>query len=187
MKKTKIYALFLPLLLICSSAYASGPGAGHEAGLSTLIFPAINFVLYAGVIVFAYFKCVRKMLKQRSSDVAESLARAAQTLEQAQAELDDAKRRLAVLEKEKYALSGEFREQGRLMQESIKADSQKNAERIRRDTERRIAGELKKARAEIRQEVSELAAKLARMKLAQELSPEQDRRLREETVNAVES
>jgi F-type H+-transporting ATPase subunit b len=175
------------LLLLPATAIAGGGELHHEPDLSTLLFPAINFVLYLGVMAFAYFRLVRKALHQRSVGVEDSLARSAQALAQAEEELNAAKQRLAAIEQEKAELRSDFLEQGRRLQETIRVGAEKSAAEIGRDTERRIAGELKKAKAEIREEVVSLAAKLARMRLTQELSGDEDRRLREETLSALDS
>jgi F-type H+-transporting ATPase subunit b len=178
------FVFFIPQLVWASGG---GEGSGHEPGLSTLIFPVINFVIYLGIMVFAYFKLAKGALRERSVSVEENLKRSAEALALAQSEFAEMVKRLDALELEKIRLRDEFREEGRRMQEAIRAASEKTKADIQREAARRIENELKKAKADIRSEVVGLAARLARERLQRDLSGMQDQRLREETVAVLRS
>jgi F-type H+-transporting ATPase subunit b len=178
------FAIFIPEAVWAS---AGGEEAVHEPGFSTLIFPVINFVIYLGIMLFAYFKLVKGALRVRSVSVEENLKKSAEALSLAQSELGQMMKRLDALDLEKVRLRDEFGQEGRRMVEAIRTASEKTKTDIHKDSMRRIEDELKKAKADIRSEVVGLAAQLARQRLERELSGVQDRQLREETIAVLRS
>lgn len=180
-----VFILFAPSLALAEAeAHAGGH---HAAGLSTLLWPAANFVLYAGLLLFCYLKYIRKILSERSVKVDEHLKKSAKSLSDAQTQLKELQQRIEGIAGEKEKLNTQYQHEGEKTSVSIREQAEKSAIDIKNDTERRISGELKRATSEVRQEVVKQAVFLARQRLARELTDENDERLRQEALRGFVS
>jgi F0F1-type ATP synthase membrane subunit b/b' len=175
----------LVLLLLTSPALAAG-GAGHHApGISTLLWPAVNFCLFCGLAVWAYGKLVRPALVERAVDVERQLNRSAELRAEAERELEAKKRRLEYLTSEKDEMVTRLEKEGEAIAREVIESAHDSVRIIAENAERRVAGELAGAKSEIRREVIERAGVIARDRVIRELSLDDDQRLRAEAVASL--
>ena len=69
-----------------AQAWAAGGGAAHhEPSIGEIIYPAINFILYAGVLYYFALPLVRNFLRSRQGEIVAAIDQAAAKKQQAEA------------------------------------------------------------------------------------------------------
>ena len=160
--------------------------AHHAAiDLSSLIWPLFNFLIFVSIGVYIYRKHIRAALAGRSVTIEQHLRKAAQELAQVSQEHRFLVERLAAINDERDDILREFAIEGDKLAQATLLNAKKQAEILMRDAKARIASEFRLAEKDIQHELVLRAAKIARDKLRSGLSPDEDRRLREETLRAV--
>jgi F-type H+-transporting ATPase subunit b len=174
-------------LWICLAAAPSlAAGGGDEAG-GGLLFPILNFVLLIAVLVYFARKPALAFFGERRDRIQGDLRSAAELKKQAEERYAKWQRRLADLETELASIRETSRERATTEREHILADARASAERIRRDASTAIEQELRRARARLREEASDLAVELAAGILREQVTEADRDRLLDEFVARVES
>jgi F-type H+-transporting ATPase subunit b len=157
----------LPAALVClllgTAAAAVDTGHGHGVGvpIRTLLFSAINLLIFLMILGRYALPPVRQWVRDRRNRIVTELEEAAAARGEAL--------RLKVEWEDKVAKLGEtarqMREQARQdaerERERILADAHRVAEAIQHDAERTMAAELRRMRIDLRAEVVRDAVKLA--------------------------
>jgi F-type H+-transporting ATPase subunit b len=182
----------LNILTIVSAALVANPNIAHAAsdhaaaaGVETLIFPIINFTLFAFAVVYLYRKYGAPILMERRVQFETRLNSSQRLLVQAEQDLAAVSDRLASFDEERQEILTSLKREGEAMAEQILRNAQANAEAIDRDGKRRAEREYQQAVGELRRLVVEQASQKARRKLEQNLSAEDDRRLRQAAINSL--
>ena len=162
----------------------AGHGGGH-AGIETLFYPLVNFVLFVGILVFAYRKVGKARLIEQHKDVKEYLKRAADDLGSAESMFNRAQQRLAVIGEEKQELIAALNREGETLSETVLEKAEQAVENSLLDTKRRIDNEVARAETELRHEVVRQATAIAREKVVERLSSDDDARLRREAIQRI--
>jgi F-type H+-transporting ATPase subunit b len=170
--------------LLCLAA-APAAAAGDEGG-SGLFYPVLNFVLLIAVLLYFVRKPAQEFFSQRRSRIESDLREAAELKKQAEERHAKWQRRLADLERELDEIRATSRERAETEREHILADARKAAERIRRETTSAIDHELRRARARLRDEASDLAVELAEGLLREQVTDGDRARLLDEFIARVE-
>ena len=170
------------LCLVAAPAWASGGGEG-EGGL---LFPVLNFVLLIAALIYFVRKPAQAYFAQRRSGIEAELREAAELKREAEERHAKWQRRLAELERELDEIRATSRERAETEREHILADARSAAERIRREATSAIDHELRRARARLRNEASELAIELAEGLLRQQVNDADRARLLDEFIARVE-
>jgi F-type H+-transporting ATPase subunit b len=173
--------LFLVLLATAGSATAA-QGTGGQAGIpwGEIFKQAVNFSILVGVLFYFLRKPVSAYLKERSELLAKSIEEAAQAK-------TSAMERLVAIEARMVRLTDEIAEMNRKMETEADAEAARLVEAAQAEIERlhvqvKFAAdqEVKKAKAELRREASELSARAAEEIVSKTITPEdQDRMVRE--------
>lgn len=179
-----------PLVVMAAEHHSEGShsGGSHgeaEAGPASLIWPAINFFLYLSLMVYLYKRFVRPSLVTRAAVFEQHLQKAAGVLEDAERELGRAEHRLREIKTEQDDIRRRLREDGEHLAARLIEQAQDTAAAMKRDVARRVEREASQARSEVRQMVVQRATAIARQTLERGISPDQDRRLRDETLKAL--
>lgn len=173
-------------LIVTSPAFAfAAEHHEEEFGVDSLIWPAVNFFLYVSLMVYLYKRFVRPLLVSRAAVFEQHLQKAAGVLEDAERELGRAEHRLREIETEQKEIRNRLTADGEHLAARLIEQAHENAAAIKRDVARRIEQETSQAQSEIRQLVIQRATGLARQALERGISPEQDRRLRDQTLKAL--
>ena len=163
------------------SAHASEGTASPE----TLFLPGVNFAIYLLIMIYGYRKAAVPALKQRAFDVEAQLKKAEELLDAAEKDYETTLAHLENIAGEKDELLKRLENEGRQTAAAILQRTQENIRALQDDVSRRVHAEHSKAEAEIRYAVVRLATKKARTKLEAQLKPEEDQRLRHETIRSL--
>ena len=83
-----------------AQAWAAGGAEHHTPSITEVIFPALNFLIYAVIIVKFALPPVRSFLKSRRDEVVATIAQASAKKAAAQALVDEYKAKLAALDQQ---------------------------------------------------------------------------------------
>ena len=177
---------FLTLIVLGQTELAQAAGAAHaEAGIESLFWPAVNFVLYLSLMSYAYRKLARPVLRNNRIEVEARISRAANLLHDAEREYQAIESRMEDIEEEKANLIARLEQEGRTAADAVVVAANQGAEKMRRDTERLALAERNKTLAELRQAVIQRATSNAREQLKSVISEEKDAELRRETIRGL--
>jgi F-type H+-transporting ATPase subunit b len=165
---------------------AAAPAHAAEGGDSLLGWKIANFVLLVTVLVLALRKPLQKFFADRRGAIHTDIEEAAALRKAAEERHSQWQRRLANLERELDEIRATSRERADAEREHLLADARAAAERIRRDAENAVDQELRRARARLRDEASELAVELAAGILREQVGPADRDRLLDEFIGRIE-
>lgn len=161
------------LLLYAGWVYASGGeggGAGAEAAhgggetrarILDLVYRAINFIIFFGVLFFLVRKPLKQVLGSRRESIQKELADLEGKKEEAQREYEALTRRIANIKEEREAILAEYRAEAEKEKQKIIENAQKMAERIVDQAQKTIQQEIQKANQILRQEMADAAVRMA--------------------------
>lgn len=164
-------------LVFTAQAWAAGGGAHHETHISEVIFPAINFLIYAFIIAKYAVPPVRNLLRSRRDEVVATVAQASAKKRQAEAMVSEYRAKVAGLEDETRSIETSWREEAEKEKAKLLADGRRQAAKIKEDAEFLAEQELKVARQRIREEMAEQAAAAARLLVQRHFSAADQNRL----------
>lgn len=174
----------LKRILIATAAIAVLPGlafAAEEAApegtwLGTLIY-AINFALFAGIIIVYGGPPIRAFFRDRASGIRSQLDRLNSALQEAQDLANRAAARMAKLDDEVAQLKAEMENETAFIVNRIREGAQTTAERIRHDTELTSAANVDAAQRRVRARLAANAANIARELIARSFEASDQSRL----------
>lgn len=175
-------AVLIPLVAMASE------GGGHAdsgAVLEDFLYRCFNFALMVGLLAYFVIKPVRKGLKDRTTEIAKTLADAEAAKAAAEAKYLEYSQKLAKASEEIAGITAAIRREGELEREKILAAAREMAAKIERETDQQAAGVVSKARAELRGEASRLAVELAEELLKNRISSADQKRLVDEYMKKV--
>lgn len=159
------------LLLVPFLLAMSAEGESNEPASSGMLGKIINFAVLFGALIFALYKPARNFLAKRTRDIQASLDEARDARTQAEARLEEARRRIASLEREIAGFSRSAEIEGLAEKERIKALADKEALRIRTFTQQEIDLQLKAGIQELKEYTADLAARLAEARMKDRITP----------------
>jgi len=177
------------LLGQAASAFAEeGHGAHaehHGIPWGTLFFTAVNFVLFITLMSRFVLPALRTWAITRRDRIVDELRKAAAARADAEALKTEWEHRIARLDKEladirSHALADAQRERERILKAA-----QETAAAIAADAEKAAAQEVRKARAELREQVAREAAALARGLISKGLTEDDQKRFVDEFMREV--
>jgi F-type H+-transporting ATPase subunit b len=131
--------LTLSLVIISSNVYAAGAaGGGH---ISDLMFPAINFFLLFGFIIFKMKKPISDSFTRNSEEVENLYNIAEEKSKEAQIKLDEYTKKLDSLDSETSRILQNAEEDGTKFDNTQKAETFSSIERMKRDAANKIESE----------------------------------------------
>jgi F-type H+-transporting ATPase subunit b len=151
-------------LLLAGAAMASEAG-GHGGitpeKMSELLWRTVNFVVFAGILIYLVAKPAKKFFAQRSQDVATNLEELAAQQAASEAAVKAAEVRLAEVAKERAKVIQQFVAEGEMEKAKILDKANLAAARIKEMAVMTIEQETKKAAQGLREEVVGLATQMA--------------------------
>lgn len=171
------------IVLFPALAFASESEHHHAPGLETLLWPGINFLIYAIGMRTLYKNVGIPALRGKAASVKEQIDRAEGALAVAKQDLLELQKR--EIEAEKKELEDRIVEESRLNAASIIEDAQAVVRKIDHDVELRITRDFGKAEDDFRVEVVKKATALVRKEFSTSLSENQDRELRKDALRSV--
>ncbi len=153
--------------------------------LGTILFTLANtLILFLGVKAFL-FKPVKKIIAQRQEDTDKELRELEEAKSRAQAAEDEYTQKLATAKEESAEMLRTATRRAQQRSEEIVAEAKADAENIMRANTEELERERRKAEAELRGEVSNLAVMVAEKVVEREIHQEDHDRLIEEFIDSV--
>ncbi|MCU1329036.1 MAG: H+-transporting two-sector ATPase, subunit [Bryobacterales bacterium] len=187
-------SFFLAAVLIVSPVMAqeaghegakSHEGGGEHGGME--VWKWANFAILAAILGYLISKNVGPMLVARSAEIREGLVAGEKAKAEADARAAAVNARLASLEKTIAGMQAEARLEREREAGRIRQDTQKEMVRLQRHAEMEIESSGKLARLELKSYAGKLALDLAEQKLRARMSPETETLLLNRFLNDVSS
>ena len=168
-----------------AQAWAAGGGGHHTPSITDVIFPALNFLIYAFIIVKYALPAVRSFLKSRREEVITTMSQASAKKAAAQALVDEYKTKLASVDRDVQTLQAALRDEGERDKAKLISDANAMAAKIKADAAVLADQEVKMARQQIREEMAQQAETTARALLQRNLSVDDQNRLADEFIQSI--
>jgi len=172
-------------LFTTAQAWAAGGGEHHAPPISDLIFPTLNFLIYAFIIVKYAFPLARNFLRSRREEVISVITLASAKKQQAEALVREFKTKLAGLDQEVQSIQASWRDEAEREKAKLLNEAQSLAARIKEDAQFLAEQEVKIARQKIREEMAIQAEATARELVRQHISPADQSRLATEFIQHI--
>ena len=159
-------SLGLSLLLVgVALASEAAHGGGHEgispARITDFTWRTVNFLVFAGLLIYLVAKPAKNFFGQRSQEIAQSIEDLEAKKAAAAAALKEAEARLAEVAKEREAIIKQYMAEGEVEKAKILDKANVLAERLKEMAALTIQQETLKATQSLREEVADLATKMA--------------------------
>jgi F0F1-type ATP synthase membrane subunit b/b' len=177
MKKWITSAAILAAAFFPNAARAAGDAGAEHGSWLLLTFFAINFVLFAWMLVHFAGPAVRKFFADRAVTIRTSLSRASSAFAEAEALAGKAAARMAALAAELKKLADELDQETRFQAGRVAELAKSTAERIHRDATMSSSALSEAARRRVRAQLAESAATLARELIGRNFQPNDQGRL----------
>lgn len=137
----------------------------------------VNFLLFAGVLIYFAGPAVKKIVKDRHEATLAAIREAEAAHREAEEALKATQTRLGNIEQEFAQLLEQARTMAAAQGATIEAEAREDAERVKAQAKGEIERERQAAVQEIRQMVMAQAFDRAALELQQQMNPEQQRQL----------
>ena len=171
------------LLLMATPAFAESHLT--DASWDDLKLRTINFLLFAGILVWLLRRKVRDFYVGRRQKIADDLANLKREKEEAERRLADVETSIANLKAEGETILEEYRKQGENLQNAIIARAEAAAAHITEQARFAVDNEAKMAAENLREEVAEMVAEACEEMLKQQLGDEEHAKLIDKYLNKV--
>ena len=173
-------------LFTAANAWASAAGAEHHTpSIGEVVLPAINFIIYAGVLYYFALPLVRSFLRSRHEEIVATIAQASAKKHQAEALVKEYRARLAAVEREAQSIMESLREEAEKEKAKSLSDAQALAAKIREDARFLGEREVSIAREQIREELANHAETMARDLVQRNISAADQGRLAQEFIEHI--
>ena len=177
------------LLLTASLVWASEEAAhGHAitpAKISDFMWRTLNFVVFAAILIKLTAKPAKAFFAKRTEEIGETLEDLETKKTEAEAALQEARKRLAEVADEREELIKQFIAEGELEKKKIIEKAEMVATRIKEMATVSIEQETKKAALELKKEVAEKATQMAEELVKKEITSTDQSNLVEEYLHKV--
>jgi len=165
---------------------AASHGAEHHAPpITDVIFPALNFLIYAFIIFKYAIPPIRSFLQSRRAEVIATVAQVSAKKAAAQALVAEYKAKLAAVDQQLQSLHATLTAEGERDKAKLLADASVMAAKINDDVRILADQEVKMARQKIREEMAIQAEATARALLQRNLAVDDQNRLAEEFIQSI--
>jgi len=153
-------------------------GGHHEAELSTLILPLINFAVFFAILVYIFKKKVQPALVMRADSFKQTAARVKQAEDRYQSDLESIRYQLDSVDEEERTVLATFKQEGTRSAEAITRQGLEEISQLQSETSQTKLNLISQLESDVRGVITDRAIKLAHEKLATALTPEMDKNLR---------
>lgn len=175
-RRTALFLVGIADLLAPVFAFASeAHGKAHAPSIGELLFPAINFAIYAVIVVRYVIPALREYLRRRSSDVAAAAAEARAALSAAEEARTAAKTRRAAIAAECENVRRDLEIVANRQAERLQAGAEATGKRRVADAAVVADQERRRAFDNVRAEIATLATEIAESRIRSALSDSDQR------------
>ena len=159
-----------------STAWAAAGDGAHAPSVADLLFPLINFLIFAYLVKRFGLPLLEVLSEQRRQTLVEAVATAQQAREDAAGRVRNYRELLDVLDEERARIREGLRAEGERERARIVAEAEESAAKLKADADFLAEQEVKMARQQIRGEIASLAQEAAARVIRQHLAAaDQDR------------
>jgi F-type H+-transporting ATPase subunit b len=163
-----------PLVLLLSGG---GEGPATFLGLPYPFWQTLNFLGFVALLVWLLRKPLVQFFESRRQNVAETLRKAHEDREKAEAIAKEIGERLARIESEIEAMRAHSREQAEAEEKEIAARAADEAERVAARSRSELDARVRTAKNELTAYAADLAVELARDLVARNVTADDEKRL----------
>jgi F-type H+-transporting ATPase subunit b len=187
MRSRVAYPAGIICILAATTAAGAEGGHGHGGGIpaATLLFSAINLLLFLLILGRYAAPPIRQWVRDRRNRIVTELEEAAAARGEALRLKAEWEEKVAKLDETARQMREQAQKDAERERERILADAHRVAEGVQRDAERTIAAELRRMRMELRAEVVREAVKLAEDEVRKQWSAADQRRFVSDFVKQV--
>lgn len=167
-----------------NTAHTTGSPEAHEE-LSTLTLPVVNFIVFAGIMIWVFKKKLQPLMVLRAKSFNATVARVEEAERNFQQEVESLRYKLAKIDEEEKQVIETFTKQGKLSAETITKQGLDEIASLQAETAQTKANLVNQLEEDVRAVITEKAMKLAADKLSQALTPEMDKNLRTKVLQSV--
>jgi F-type H+-transporting ATPase subunit b len=171
-----VAALALVVTLLASDVQAAAE-SGAEGGVLSMVAKLVNFALLVGLLAYFLKSPLAAYLASRSTQIRQDLVTAAEMRATASARLAEIQRRMQALPGELEALKQRGAEDVEAEKARIARAAALERERLLEHTRREIASRLRIATRELTAHAADLAVGVARRRIEQSITPDDQLRL----------
>lgn len=150
-------------------------------------FYIINFIVFVSILVWALKKPLADFLVNRRNTLLKAIEDAEQLKKQAAESLAQYQKLLSELDREKERILAESRADAERERQRILAESESAAKKLFQEAEKRIHQERRKVEDEMRSQLIAAAIASAEAVVRERMTPQTQRRLIAESIEALES
>lgn len=162
--------------MIVPAAWAASAGEAHSSSIIDLVFPLINFLIFAYLLKRYALPPIKEHLRKRREGILNSIVHANEAKSRAEKYLQQYKQLIANLETESEKIREGLRAEGEREKAHIVSEAEDFAAQLKADADFLGQQEMKMAREEIRGELARLAEEAAERVIEQQLTDrDQDR------------
>ena len=173
-------------LFFTAQAWASSAGAEHHGpSIHEIWFPLGNFLIFAFIIARYALPLVRSYLQSRREEVVAALEQSSANKQQAEALVQDYRKRLAQVDKEIAAIETSLRDDGERENAKLISDAQTMATRIKEDARFLADQEFRMARQRLREQIAGRAEAAAGELARRNISAADQGRLVEDFIQSI--
>ena len=165
-----------------AEAWAAAGVEHHTPEISGIIFPLLNFLIYAGIIYYFAVPLIRSFLKSRHDEVLATVTEAAARKRNAEALVGDYRSRLAKLDQESDSIQASLKAEGERDKARLLREAEGLAAKIRSDAQLLADQEVKSAKHQVFLELAQRAKASATELIRRHLSHADQDRLVEEFI-----
>ena len=161
-------------LFAAEEAEEGHPGE-HAPSVGELLFPAINFALFAVILVKYVVPALREYLRRRADDIVAAAAASRTALQEAEALMAAARARMQGVAGEREAIRTDVVTAATRQAERLRQQAEETGKRRLADAGLVAEQERRRAKDEVRAEIAALATSLAESRLRAALSGDDQR------------
>ena len=163
--------------IIVPMAWAAGGGEAHATSILDLLFPLINFLIFAYLAKRYAIPPLKEHLKKRREGIINSLAEAKEAKSQADKYLQHYKSLLQNIAEESAKIRDTLRAEGEREKARMMTEAEEFAAKLKADADFMAEQEMKMARQQIRAELADLAEEAAERTIKSQLTATDQNRL----------
>jgi F-type H+-transporting ATPase subunit b len=179
-------SILFVLLFAVVGASAAEEGGNAATERATEIFKWINFAIVAGVVVWVFAKLLPPVFRKKAEAISSAIANATNAKAAADAQLREAKNRLANLQKEVAELRVDAEKEAAAEVARLRAATQSDAQKIAAAAKAEIEAAERAARLELKALAANLAVDGAESLLVKQLTPKAQESLISNFVTSLE-
>lgn len=128
-------------IALTATAFAAGDGAHHEPSIKDLMYPAINFAVLAGFLVWKLTKPMKEMFNKNASEVESLMNSAAQKNKDAEERLKTLQAKMSNLGSEVTKIQNDYESDVKTFTQTHAEETQASITRTQRDLDKKLEGE----------------------------------------------